>query len=180
MAIRDPNTMQCAMHGIEYPRGGSCAACAECAANGCHECAARARPSTMITIVPWQVETTRMRELQARELLNKALGAGTVRTHEEHQADFEGEEEPTDARAQRFNREWHEAQHTQDQERIQALEGEINTLRRRLEQGYSYCERWHMPIVTERDELKAQLERVLKDRQPQLRSERRVLVDIDE
>lgn len=123
--------------------------------------------------------TPSARKQRAMEIVNKAFG--TVRDDEEHQ-DFEGEE-PTNARAQQFNREWHEAQHSQDKERIQALEHEVEKQRRQLvDLGNSYLQLSanYLAVLSERGLLRAQVERMAKDKQPTLRSERRVLVDIED
>jgi uncharacterized Zn finger protein (UPF0148 family) len=100
---------------------------------------------------------------------------GTVSTNEEHQEDFEGEEPTQDAR-EHFDREWSEARHVEDQERIKGLQQEVAVLK---------CSNAMLSISNaalklSHGALKLQLERVLKEKQPTLRSERRVLVDVQD
>lgn len=134
-------------------------------------------------------ETPSARKRKAMEIVNKAFG--TVRSDKEHQ-DFEGEE-PTNARAQQFNREWVEAQPEAGQAQqdltatmlpeVEALRAQVASLKSSLHYVVGKMLESTALVVglaLERDELRAQVERMAKDKQPQLRSERRVLVDIDD
>jgi hypothetical protein len=105
---------------------------------------------------------------------------GTLRSNEEDQPDFQGEEEPTNTHAQHFNREWLEARNEEANARIKDLEARVQDVER-------YCDELiHMldartvrmlRLAEENEGLRKQVESVVART---LQSERTVLVDLQD
>jgi molecular chaperone GrpE (heat shock protein) len=115
---------------------------------------------------PWVCGECQARKENRIALVNRALVAGTVRTNEEHQTDFEGEE-PTNANAQHFNREWFEARHVENSEHVQALRAQVEELTR-------LCNVWTLKNQQLRKQIESMAKRAQQERQHV------VLVDIQD
>lgn len=131
---------------------------------------------------PFTYDAPRTRHERAIALLGKGRDRLYSADNEEHQADFEGEEPTHDSHAQRFNREHEEARH-QDGERIKALEERIAQLtkeRDELRRQFVVEKTAKAILQWLCNEQAKQLEDLLKAKQPTLRSEHVILVDIQD